>query len=345
MKQTAIIVAPGRGTYNKTELGYLSRYHSDKSDLIQSFDEIRKSLGQKSITELDRAEQFSGSIHTRGDNASALIYACAYSDFLSIDRERFDILGITGNSMGWYIALACAGVLDSTSGMMIANTMGNLMQKHLIGGQIIYPYTNDNWEIDIAQRGKILDKARDINTIPNHVLSLSIDLGGLLVLAGNEAGLKAFESVMPVVQERFPMRLPNHAGFHTHLQEPVSKLGMEALSSELFQQPKISLVDGRGFIWNPKASDLTNLYNYTLGYQVIEPYYFNAAIKTSAREFMPDVFIVLGPGTTLSSATAHSLISANWHNWNNKQEFVSSEKEMTRLLVMGKDEHRQLVCR
>ena len=48
-----------------------------------------------------------------------MIYACAYADFLAIDRDRFDILGVTGNSMGWYIALACAGALDVMNGFEV----------------------------------------------------------------------------------------------------------------------------------------------------------------------------------------------------------------------------------
>jgi [acyl-carrier-protein] S-malonyltransferase len=40
-----------------------------------------------------------------GDNASLLIYACALADFAAIDRDRFEVVAVTGNSMGWYLAL------------------------------------------------------------------------------------------------------------------------------------------------------------------------------------------------------------------------------------------------
>ena len=33
MKKRTLVVAPGRGTYNKSELGTLARAHSDKIDL------------------------------------------------------------------------------------------------------------------------------------------------------------------------------------------------------------------------------------------------------------------------------------------------------------------------
>lgn len=342
MKQTAVIVAPGRGTYNRTELGYLKTLHSDKSALLAEFDAFRSGIGQKTVSELDGADRFSGATHTRGDNASPLIYACAYSDFLSIDRDKFDILAVTGNSMGWYIALACAGALDAMGGFEVVNTMGTLMQETLIGGQLIYPFVDDDWNPIPEQREAILSKLEQINARKDHVLSISINLGGMFVLAGNEAGLAAFEVEMPKVQERFPMRLPNHAGFHSSLQDPVAARGRESLSKDLFRQPQLPLVDGRGAIWHPKASNPTALYDYTLGHQVTKTYDFTTAIQTAAREFMPDVFIVLGPGTTLGGATAQSLVLAEWKSIASRQDFRAAQSNSPRLLAMGNQEQREL---
>jgi [acyl-carrier-protein] S-malonyltransferase len=334
MKQTAVVIAPGRGTYNKNELGYLKRHHPNAPNLDQ-FDAYRATLGQKKISELDTFSRFSGPTHTRGDNAAPLIYACAYSDFVSIDRDLFDIVGITGNSMGWYIALACAGAVDPMGGMQVVNTMGTLMQVHMIGGQLIYPFLDDNWQEIPGRRDNLLSEITTINSYPDHDLGLSIDLGGMLVLAGNEAGLSAFERSVPALQGRFPMRLQNHAGFHTHLQRPISKLGFDALSEQLFVQPTIPLIDGRGAIWYPNSTDVSALYNYTLGHQVVEPYDFTAAIRTAAREFMPDVFIVLGPGTTLGGATAQALIQANWRGWRSKLDFEQEAQTQPRLLLQA----------
>ena len=332
MKQTAVVIAPGRGTYNKNELGYLKRQHPNAPNLEQ-FDAYRAMLGQKTISKLDTAERFSGPIHTRGDNASPLIYACAHSDFASIDRDRFDIVGITGNYMGWYIALACAGAIDPMGGMQIVNTMGKLMQDHMIGGQLIYPFLDDNWQEIPGRRDSLMCEVATINARPDHFLGLSIDLGGMLVLAGNEAGLTAFERSVPALQGRFPMRLQNHAGFHTHLQRPISKLGFDALSEQLFVQPTIPLIDGRGAIWYPNSTDTSALYNYTFGHQVVETYDFTAAIRTAAREFMPDVFIILGPGTTLAGATTQALIRSKWRGWNSKLDFQKESQDQPRLLL------------
>ncbi len=342
MSKTAVVIAPGRGTYNKPELGYLARHHADNAKLFTEFDDYRTGKGQEPVTALDRASRFSGPTHTRGDNASPLIYACAYADFLSIDRNRFDIVGVTGNSMGWYIALACAGALTPMGGLEVVNTMGTLMQEHLIGGQLIYPFVDKAWREIPGRRNEVFSAMQAIDARPGHTLGLSIELGGMLVLAGDAAGLDAFEKEMPQVQERFPLRLQNHAGFHSALQKPVAELGRKDLPQGLFKQPDIPLIDGRGGLWHPKSSDLAALWDYTLGHQVVEPYDFTAAMRTAARELMPDVFIILGPGTTLGGAVAQSLIRCNWRGWADKTSFQTAQSDIPRLLAMGMEDQRRL---
>lgn len=342
MRPTAIVVAPGRGTYNRTELGYLARNHASHAELIARFDVYRNGQGQETLAALDSAARFSGAKHTRGDNASALIYAAAYLDFLAINRARYDILGVCGNSMGWYIALACAGALGPMEGLEVVNTMGTLMNEHGIGGQLVYPFVNENWHPIPDARRNILEIAARIDAHPNHRLGLSIDLGGMLVLAGNDTGLAAFEKAVPRLQDRYPMRIPNHAAFHTNMQEPVAAEGRKRLPVDLFAQPVLPLIDGRGSLWWPHGTDPARLRNYTLGHQVVAPYDFAAAIRSAAYEFMPDVFIVLGPGTTLSGSVAQSLTAAAWRDITNKTAFQRVQSETPRIVAMGRKDQRHL---
>ncbi|WP_136656582.1 ACP S-malonyltransferase [Nitratireductor sp. XY-223] len=343
MKKTAVVVCPGRGTYNKPELGYLGRHHGDKADFIAMLDAYRAERGQAAISVLDGAERYSVATYSRGDNASPLIYGCAYADFMAIDRDAVDIVAVTGNSMGWYIALACAGALSAENGMHVVNTMGTLMQESLIGGQTVYPIVDDEWHEIPAKRSEILSLVEEIGSRAECSVDLSIDLGGMLVLAGNEAGLSALEAALPRVGDRFPMRLANHAAFHTPLQQPVAEKGRALLPVDLLSQPQVPLIDGRGNVWYPHASNLSALWRYTLDRQVVQPYDFTRAVQTSVREFAPDCLIVLGPGNTLGGAVAQALIACTWEGLRSKNDFVERQRQDPYLISMGLEEQRGAV--
>lgn len=340
MSCRAVLICPGRGTYNRPELGYLSRHHAGNPQL-DTFDELRRSEDQTPVTDLDSAERFSNAVHTVGDAASPLIYAASYLDAEAL-AEDIELVAVTGNSMGWYIALAAAGALDATGGFQVVNTMGRLMQEASIGGQLVYPCTGPDWRPDPARRAELLETVARIDA-GDAVLCLSIDLGGMLVLAGDEAGLREFEAAVPRLDERFPMRLPHHAAFHTHLQEPVAEQGRAALPLSLFSQPKLPLIDGRGAIWWPGATDPAALRDYTLGAQVCETYDFTRAIQIAAREFAPDMFIVTGPGNTLGGAVAQSLVACGWSGMDSKAAFQTRQEEAPLLISMGLDAQRQIV--
>ncbi len=343
-RKTAVVICPGRGTYTKAELGYLARHFADRA-LLASFDATRAGLGQETLTALDGAATYSVAKHTRGDNASALIYAATLGDFRAIDAAKIDVVAVTGNSMGWYSTLACGGALTAEAGFEVVNTMGTLMQESLIGGQLIYPFLGEDWAPDAAKKAGLLAQVADIGARAGHVLVLSIDLGGMLVLAGNDDGLKAFEAAVPQVQGRFPMRLANHAGFHSALQAPVAEKGRARLLPSLFGQPKLPMIDGRGHIWWPGSSDTAALWDYTLGHQVTEPYDFTRAIRIAAREFAPDLFIITGPGTTLGGAVAQSLILSDWRNMRSKTDFQTQQQTAPLLVSMGMEDQRGTVTK
>ena len=334
-KKRALVVCPGRGTYNKEELGYLHRRHEGSAHLWKVIDEYREEIGQPTITELDSAHRFSIKKHTLGEHASPLIYACSLADYEAIDKTEVEVVAITGNSMGWYTALALAQVLDSRSAIEVIDTMGSMMKKKIIGGQLIYPYVDEQWCEIPGGRAEILASVDAINQDKRSELYLSIDLGGYLVLAGNEKGMKHFERVVPSIQDRFPMRLYNHAAFHTPMLEPVSEQAFELLGETLFAKPEVPLVDGRGEIWTPYSSDVNALKSYTFGYQVYQPYDFSLAVEVAVKEYAPEQIIVLGPGTTLGSSVAQTLIKMGWNGLIDKESFKAQQSDDPRVVSMG----------
>ncbi len=339
MKEKALVICPGRGTYGAAELGYLKTYHGGGGEMIQRLDDIRSAAGQVTISSLDQAAKFSPSTHMTGDNASLLIYACALADFAAIDRDRFDVVAVTGNSMGWYLALACAGVLDFGAGARLVNTMGRLMHEQGQGGQIVWSLVDSDWRIDPAKRA-LADaliaeaKARDDLTV-----YISIELGGMIVFAADDPGLRWLAETLPK-DDRFPMRLQHHAAFHSPLLDHIVPLAQTQNDVVDFSDGSVPLIDGTGKLWSPGAFDSQTIYNYTLGHQINRTYDFSCAVQVAAAEFAPDRIIVLGPGTTLGAPVAQALIASHWRGLFGKTDFVSRQVDDPVLLSMAMPQQR-----
>jgi hypothetical protein len=141
---------------------------------------------------------------------------------------------------------------------------------------------------------------------------------------------------------RFPLPLPGHAGFHSAMQAPVSQRARASIGPEDFHGPAIPLIDGSGRIWRPHATDPEALWDYTLGAQVVETYDFTAAMRVAVREFAPDRVIILGPGETMGSAVAQSLIAERWRGLDSKTAFTRAQAADPFVLAMGRDDQRQL---
>lgn len=336
MKKSAVVIFPGRGTYGKEELGYLSQFSGANDALIAQVDEWRREHGRTPVFELDNAKAYSAKTHASSINASALIYACAQSDFAAIDRDKFDIVAACGNSLGWYLTLAATG--GTTNGIRLVDTMGALMEEKANGGQLIYPFVDEDWRPSRTNEKAIGEALHNGKT--EGQAFLSIRLGGMAVLAGNEAGMAAMEKSLPPVEGRYPFRLARHSAFHTPLLSHVSKAAFDTMPVDLFATPDIPIIDGRGKIWTPGATDPRALYQYTLGEQIYQTYDFSKSIEVAAKEFAPDCLILAGPGSTLGAPIAQELIAHKWQGLTSKAEFAARQKRDPFLIAMGRDDQR-----
>lgn len=346
-KKSAVVICPGRGTYHQAELGYLAQHHSDHKDtrdFILEIDSARTSLGQAGILELDAMERFKSRLHGTADNASALIYACALADFKRINLDQYEIVAVTGNSMGWYLSLACAGVLQGRTGFDVVNTMGNLMHTHGVGGQVIYPLVDTNWCQDSELERLCIETTVELNSVEENDIYTSIELGGMRVLAGNDAGVAALIDRLPPCQDRYPFQLPHHSAFHSPLLNHIPPLAEAKIDSSLFKMAEIPLIDGRGKIWQPGTYTTDEIYDYTFHHQVCKTYDFSKAIEVCLKEFASDKLIILGPGTTLGPPVAQELIKQRWSGLSCKSDFITMQEQDPFVLSMGIEAQRQLTC-
>ena len=336
VKERIVVICPGRGTYTRDTSGYLAAFGASAKNQIAYMDDQRKLVGNSTLTKLD-SKPFRAKIHMSGEHASPLIYACSLSDFLSIDQEKYEIVAITGNSMGWYSALALSGALTHENAYSLISTMGSMMKEGTIGGQIIYSIVDENWHVDASEKEEVLAEIKNVSA---HV---SIYLGGYLVIGGEQSALDILLKKLPA-KDNYPFQLPFHAAFHTPLLDSISKKACELLPQSIFQKPSVSLVDGRGHIWSPFSTETVDLYNYTLGHQVTNAYDFFTAITVAIKEFCPDKLVLLGPGNTLGGSIGQIMIENNWLDMDSKSAFSSLQKENPYLISMGMEEQRKLVC-
>jgi len=317
-------------------LGYLSRHHAG-SPWLAHFDAVRAGAGKPTLSELDGAKKFDPKLHPRGDVAAPLIHACAFLDFLKLDRERFEIVAVTGNSMGWYTALACAGAVSGEHGFAIADAMGVNSQKHAPGGQAVIVLAGEDWRVDAQTALAVNAACARVGVLP------SIRLGGMLVVAGPDAALDALTAVLPPLP-RPPLRLPGHGPFHTPLMQASADAARAQLPADWFGAPQVPLIDGRGKVWRRFESDRQALWEYTFGHQILEAYDFTAAITVACREFAPDRLVLLGPGETLGGAIGQAIVALDWLDIGSKYVFSFRQEEDPFLVAMGREAQRRLVA-
>ena len=348
-RPTAVLVAPGRGAYTARESGALAR-HDGRAALrdaanswISAFDAQREEAKLTSLRKLDRSP-FKAATHLLGVNASSLIFAASCLDALALE-DRFEVVAVAGNSLGWYTALGIADALPVEDTHLLIQTMA-LLQRHLRGGQILYPCVDEtSWRTDPALRNEVARTLREIRAeLGDDALSISIELGGYVVLCGSEKGLKAASEKLPKLERgprTFPLRLALHGPFHGPLMQEVVGPAHEALARLRWSAPRLPLIDGEGRIWSPWSADPRGIARYTLGRQLVDTFDYSACVRVALREFNPDHVVLLGPGNPLGGPTAQVMIREGWRGLRAREDFERVQAEPERPLISyGLEEER-----
>lgn len=332
----ALVVCPGRGSYGRAQLGSLPA----GDPIVAALDRFRAGLGRPAVSALDRAPEYAPQLHVAGEHASLLTFACTAVDLAAIARDRIHVVGVTGNSMGWYSALCAAGALDLDGAARLIETLGHYQAGNVIGAQLMYPVADDQW-----QRALVLAAAVDA-ALDHPGVHVSIRLGGTIVLGVDADGLAHARRVLPPIERggmRYPVQLPLHSAFHTPLMAATSERARRDLADLPIGSPSVALIGGDGVVHPPWASPAA-LLAYTLGPQIVEPFDFERAIATALGELGPDVVVLPGPGDALGSAIAQVLIDRGWRGLRDRAGFLAMQaSERPIVLAMHRPEQRARV--
>jgi [acyl-carrier-protein] S-malonyltransferase len=316
-----LIVCPGRGSYDRSSLGYLRNRTGRAAEIVAACDDYRRSVGRIPVSELDAAPSFTSKLHLAGENASLLTFACSMADLADLSAVH-RVVGVVGNSMGFYTALAASGALSLEDAIRLVDTMGSYQEDNVVGGQLLYPVTDEQWQPDPG-----LSAAVDAAAAHGR---RSIDLGSYAVLAGDEDQLRAMEAILPKVDRgtrTFPARLPLHSAFHTPWLQPASDRAIQELDLD-WRAPSVPLVDGRGRIYRPSWADPAEIASYTLTTQVVEPYGFATSARTALHHLAPDRIAVLGPGNSLGAPLAAIAVQSHWQGATTRAAFEAMAKDL-----------------
>ncbi len=332
-KPTAVLFCPGRGSYGKDELGFVKRTlrAGPVADALAACDSFRRSQGRPTLTEIDGADKFRPGLHLEGENAAELIYFGTMAHVEQL-RERYDIVAVAGNSLGWYTALPASGGLDATNGWRLVATMAAL-QKQAAGGQVLTTTVADDWQPSLALRIAIEAVVHALQDRGEEwYCNYSILLGGHVVIAGTEAAMPELLTHLPKVKvgERdFPFRLAGHGPFHTKLCRGVSTQATQMLAELPVTMPRCHLIDGFGNVHSPWSADPRELLRYTTTQQVTETFDFTACVRTAMREFQPDVLLCAGPGSSLRAPVGHCVLAEGWRGHRDKQALFAANVVLT----------------
>lgn len=340
-----LIVCPGRGSYDRAGLGQLQDRSEAARAVIARCDAWRASVGEPTISELDAAEAYRTTLHVAGEHASLLTFACSLADLADLDLERHEIVGVTGNSMGFYTALAAAGALSLDDAIRLVDTMGRYQRGNVLGGQLLYPVCDEQWRAD-PQRLAAVEGALEAARAAGYGAWWSIRLGGHAVLGADREGLRALMANLPPIEtptRTFPLQLPLHSAFHTPLMAGTSERARAELHDLAFRAPDVPLIDGRGHVFRPRWTDPVALADYTLGHQVVEAYDLTVAVRAALHHCAPDRVVVLGPGNSLGGPLARILVGDGWGGVRDRGGFDARQAADPLLLSFGLPPQRRLL--
>ena len=315
------------------------------SELIAQCDRYREENGRMTVSEIDAAENFKGQLHVAGENASLLTFACSLADAAELNESQYEVVGIAGNSMGFYTALALSGALTTQSAIHLVETMAQYQVKNVLGGQLMYPIVDDTWQPCAAHLATVescIQKARDAG----HKAYWSIHLGSHAVLGADKAGLKFLMRELDSItigSRTFPIQLPLHSAFHTPIMADSAMVAQNDLSTLDFKAPCVPLIDGRGHVFRPNWANPAALREYTLGEQVTDTYYFQKGVQAALHHCGAEVVVALGPGNALGGPIARTLVQTGWRGLQNAADFEAMQQSDPVLLSFGVSKQRSLL--
>ncbi len=252
----ALVICPGRGTYGKAELGYLKRLHADKAELIERLrPAARRARPADHLRARRRRALQPGTAHARRHRLAADLHRllCRFPRHRPValrhrrGHRQFD--GLVHDARR-----RRRGRAPNTASRS-STRWARTARPASPAARSCSPSSTRNGARCRACARPCSASSRRSMPGPDAALYLSIELGGMMVFAGNEAGLAALLAEAPptpgarAAPPRQSRPLPHPADAGLVGPRPAR------LPADWFGAPDVPMIDGRGHIWRPFASD------------------------------------------------------------------------------------------
>ena len=333
-RHRAIVVAPGRGSYNGTHAKYFNRYErlrrvGHEPSAMRRINAHRCRRGLPSVDDLVTSPFFQ---QLRKSNPNILTFTAGVSDYATL--SDYNVQCIVSNSIGWYTALALADVIEIEHALDLLHVAGETAPD---GGQVVYPLIDANWHPDPEAQLHVDRVLAEVNARDGNYAAVSLQFGGFVVLAGNGAAIEDLSSKLPTVvrgHRTYPHVLVGNPPAHTRLMKKVGRELSKASSSEMWHEPTVPIVDGFGRLWSSRDGCADALRRYTVGPYVTDLFDFTVAVQTALNVFQPDRIVLLGPGDNHAGAIAQAIVDMGYRGIRSRNAFFEAQAE-TKLLVLA----------
>jgi [acyl-carrier-protein] S-malonyltransferase len=328
-----VLVLPGRGSYGPSSLGSLQLDHP----LIEAAEQLRDEAGLPSLRAIDAASAFDPALHLRPENAAPLTLVTSLLDAETAMRDH-EVVGVVGNSLGWYTALAVSEALPFRDAFRLVSELARLQEQFPpeggTGGQVVYPLSDREWQPD-AELRRAVSAVLEGDAGEGRIFE-SVELGGYAVLAGDDAGVARLLRELPplaVGERQYPLRLALHGPYHTPLMAGIAEVAPALLADLDWTRPAITLIDGEGRRWSPFAGDPGALRDYTLGHQLTHPYRFATSVRVALRELAPDLLVLTGPGNSLGGVCGQLVVAEGYRGLRSRRELEIAQSGRRPMLL------------
>ena len=285
---------------------------------IADFSSVAKSVFDTADKVLDRKISeltFNGSNEELNltHNTQPCMIAAELAAYISIVEKGITPDVVAGFSLGEYSALYAAGVFSLEDVFRIIQIRADAMQEAVpVGEGAMAAVTKQ----DAATVQALCEE------VDGYVIPVNYNCPGQIVVSGESDAVDELISIAKSKKIR-TIKLPVSAPFHCNMMEPASEKLAEALRNIELQKPTIPCYSNVDALPYQEEADIAD----QLCTQAKSPVLWEQTIRNMAADGV-DVFVEVGPGTTLSKFVSKTLEGVQIFSVNSLENLARFIEEM-----------------